>query len=261
MSGPATGAPGAAADAAGASGAGELPLDALWVYLAGSPLLALTVTLAAYLVAVALFERSGQRPWLNPVLLSVLALVGFITVADIPYAEYFAGAQFVHFLLGPATVSLAVPLYRELPTLRRRAGPVAIALAAGLVTTVGSTLLLARLTGLDEVMRLSIAAKSVTAPVAMGISERIGGIPSLTAVFAILTGVFGAVVAVPVLARLRVRDEAAQGLAIGLVAHGIGTARAFRIGERAGAYAGLGMALSATLTAFGLPYLIGWLGT
>lgn len=237
----------------------ELPLDALWVYLAGSPLLALTATLAAYIVAVAAFERSGQRPWLNPVLVSVLALVGFITAADIPYAEYFEGAQFVHFLLGPATISLAVPLYRELPTLRRRAGPVALALVAGLVTTVGTTMLLARVTGLDEVMRLSIAAKSVTAPVAMGITERIGGIPSLTAVFAILTGVFGAVVAVPVLARLRITDDAAKGLAIGLVAHGIGTARAFRIGERAGAYAGLGMALSATLTAFGLPYVVGWL--
>ncbi len=236
----------------------ELPLDALWVYLAGSPLLALAMTLAAYLAAVAAFERSGQRSWLNPVLVSVLALVGFITLAGIPYAEYFEGAQFVHFLLGPATVSLAVPLYRELPTLRRRAGPVLLALTAGLVTTVGTTLLLARFTGLEPVMRLSIAPKSVTAPVAMGISERIGGIPSLTAVFAILTGVFGAVVAVPVLTRLRVHDDAAKGLAIGLVAHGIGTARAFRISERAGAWSGLGMALGATVTALGLPWVIRW---
>ena len=236
----------------------ELPLDALWVYLSGSPLLALTVTLAAYLGASALFERSGRRPWLNPVMVSVLGLVALITLADIPYPDYFEGAQFVHFLLGPATVALAVPLYRELPALRRHALPVAAALLAGIVVTVGTTLGVAHLTGLDEVMRLSIAPKSVTAPVAMGISERIGGIPSLTAVFAILTGVFGAVVAVPVLARLGVRDDAAKGLAIGLVAHGIGTARAFGIGERAGAYAGLAMALTATLTALGLPAVMGW---
>lgn len=235
----------------------ELPLDALWVYLSGSPLLSLTMTLAAYLGASALFERSGRRPWLNPVLVSVLALVATLTLADIPYPDYFEGAQFVHFLLGPATVALAVPLYRELPTLRRRALPVAIALGAGLITTIGTTVLVARATGLDAVMRLSIAPKSVTAPVAMGISERIGGLPSLTAVFAILTGVFGAVAAVPVLNALRVRDDAAKGLAIGLVAHGIGTARAFAISER-GAYAGLAMALTATLTALGLPAVIGW---
>ena len=238
----------------------ELPLDALWVYLSGSPLLALTVTLAAYLAAVTLFERSGRRPWLNPVMISVLALVGLITLAGVPYADYFEGAQFVHFLLGPATVALAVPLHRELPALRRHALPVVLALAAGIATTLGTTLLVARLTGLDAVMRLSIAPKSVTAPVAMGISERIGGIPSLTAVFAILTGVFGAVVAVPVLAGLKVRDDAAKGLAIGLVAHGIGTARAFAISERAGAWAGLAMALTATLTALGLPAAMRWIG-
>ena len=237
----------------------ELPLDALWVYLSGSPLLSLTVTLAAYLGASALFERSGRRPWLNPVLVAVLALVALIALADVPYADYFEGAQFVHFLLGPATVALAVPLHRELPALRRHALPVAIALLAGIATTVGTTLAVARLTGLDAVMRLSIAPKSVTAPVAMGISERIGGIPSLTAAFAILTGVFGAVVAVPLLARLRVEDDAAKGLAIGLVAHGIGTARAFGISERAGAWSGLAMALSATLTALGLPTAMAWL--
>lgn len=236
----------------------ELPLDALWVYLSGSPLLALTTTLCCYLVATYLFERCGQPAWLNPVLLSVLALAMALIVSDIPYADYFEGAQFIHFLLGPATVALALPLYRELPTLRRHALPIAVALTIGMITTVASTLLLAKLTGLDRVMQLSIAPKSVTAPVAMGITERIGGVPSLTAVFAIITGVLGAMIAVPLLKRLRIEDDAAKGLAIGLVSHGIGTARAFRISERSGAYAGLAMALSATLSAIGLPYLVQW---
>ena len=234
----------------------ELPLDALWVYLSGSPLVALTATLTCYLLATLLFERSGQWPLLNPVLISVVVLAISLTLSGVPYASYFEGAQFVHFLLGPATVALAYPLYRELPTLRRHVFPIALAMLAGLITTFGSTLLIAWLTGLDALTQLSIAPKSVTAPVAMGIAERIGGLPSLTAVFAILTGVVGAVIAVPFLRLLRVEDDAARGLAIGLVSHGIGTARAFRISERAGAYAGLAMALTATLSAIALPYLL-----
>lgn len=234
----------------------ELPLDALWVYLSGSPLFALTATLICYLLATALFERSGQWPLLNPVLISVLVLAISLSLSGVPYADYFEGAQFVHFLLGPATVALAIPLYRELPTLRRHVLPITVALLAGLSATFGSTILIAHLAGLDDVTRLSITPKSVTAPVAMGIAERIGGLPSLTAVFAILTGVLGAVIAVPLLRWLRVTDDAARGLAIGLVSHGIGTARAFRISERAGAYAGLAMALTATLSAIALPYVL-----
>ena len=121
---------------------------------------------------------------------------------------------------------------------RRRGRKGAIALGAGFLTTLGSTLLVARLAGLEPILQRSIAPKAITAPVAMGVAERIGGLPTMTAVFAVLTGVTGAVVAVPLLARLRVVDDAAKGLAIGLVSHGIGTARAFRISERAGAYAG-----------------------
>ncbi len=239
----------------------DLPLDALWVYLSGSPLLALTATLACYLIATRLFERSGQFALLNPVLVSVTVLAFGLVASGVSYANYFEGAQFIHFLLGPATVALALPLYRELPTLRRHLLPIVLAMSAGLASTVGSTLLIPRVTGMDELLRLSIAPKSVTAPVAMGISERIGGVPSLTAVFAIITGVLGAMIAVPLLTKLRIKDDAAKGLAIGLVSHGIGTARAFRISERAGAYSGLAMALTAMITATGLPYLIGWLGS
>lgn len=248
-------------DALGPVNADELDLQALWVYLSGSPLLALALTLACYLAASALFERSGRVALLNPVLVSVVLLVVILQAGDIRYAVYFDGAQFVHFLLGPATVALALPLYRELPTLRRHALPILASLLVGLFATVASTMLLARWTGLDALMQLSIAAKSVTAPVAMGITERIGGVPSLTAVFAILTGVFGAVVAVPVLSRLKLDDDAARGLAIGLVAHGIGTARALRISDRAGAYAGLAMALSAMVSAIALPFVVAALGT
>ena len=235
---------------------GAPPLDELWVYLSGSPLLSLLMTLGCYLAAVALFERGGRHPLLNPVLVSVAVLVASLQLSGLDYADYFAGAQFVHFLLGPATVALAVPLYRELPTLRRRALPIAVALAAGFLTTLGSTLLIARLAGLEPILQRSIAPKAITAPVAMGVAERIGGLPTMTAVFAVLTGVTGAVVAVPLLARLRVVDDAAKGLAIGLVSHGIGTARAFAISERAGAYAGLAMALSATVSAFVLPWIV-----
>lgn len=239
----------------------DLPLDALWVYLSGSPLLALTATLCCYLAATAVFDRCHQPALLNPVLMSVLILALGLLASGVPYSDYFAGAQFIHFLLGPATVALALPLYRELPTLKRHVVPIAMALILGMIATIGSTYLLARITGLDTIMQLSITPKSVTAPVAMGIAERIGGVPSLTAVFAIITGVLGAMMATPLLTRLKIQDDAAKGLAIGLVSHGIGTARAFRISERAGAYAGLAMALTATVSATGLPYLVRWLQT
>lgn len=233
-------------------------LEVLWVYLSGSPLLSLMLTLVVYLFASALFERGRRHPLLNPVLWSILLLSACLWLAELPYDRYFEGAQFIHFLLGPATIALAVPLAREFDALRRRAVRIGLALAAGLVATTGSTLLLVHLTGLDRSTGLSIAPKSTTAPVAMGIADTIGGAPSLTAVFSVLTGVFGAVVAIPVLKALRIRDDSAKGFAIGLVAHGIGTARALQIGKRAGAYAGLSMALMAIVSAMLLPYVMAW---
>ena len=231
-------------------------LSSIWVYLSATPLLGLTVTLVAYLAAWRLYQLAGAHPLLNPVAVAVGLLIVFLLVMDIPYGGYFEGAQFVHFLLGPATVALAVPLYRQLPKLRALWLPVCVALLAGVCTAALSATVIARLLGATPVPALSLAPKSVTAPVAMAISERIGGLPSLTAVLVVMTGILGAVLGPRIFDLLRVSDDSIRGVAIGVTSHGIGTARAFQISTEMGAFSGLAMALSALVSSLILPGLL-----
>ena len=228
----------------------------IWSYLAQGPLLWLTATLAAYAVGDACFRASGRRPFVNPVLIAVLLLAALLWLSGTPYQTYFEGAQFVHFLLGPATVALALPLWDNLGHVRRAALPMLAALLAGSTVAVVSALGLAVVFGIDGEVLASIAPKSATAPVALGISDRLGGSPTLTAVLVILTGIIGAIFATPLLNALRIRDWRARGFATGVAAHGIGTARAFQVHPTAGAFAGLGMGLNAVLTAFLAPLLL-----
>ncbi len=235
----------------------------LWVYLAASPLLGLTATLLAYQAAFWLYRRSGGHPLANPVLIAVAILVFFLMSTATPYETYFAGAQFVHFLLGPATVALAIPLYAQIRRVRALLLPVLAGLVAGSLTAVLSAIAVGRLFGASLPTQLSLAPKSVTTPIAMGVAERIGGIPSLTAVLVIVTGILGAVGARYVFDALRVRDPAIRGFAIGVASHGIGTARAFQVDAQSGAFAALAMGLNGALTALMLPFvaeLIGRLG-
>jgi predicted murein hydrolase (TIGR00659 family) len=229
----------------------------IWVYLAASPLLGLTVTLAAYVAGDWIYRRANRFPLLNPVLLAVILLVGFLWLTGTDYATYFDGAQFVHFLLGPATVALAVPLYMHFREVRKSALAVLASLIVGSLSAAGSAVGIAWALGASRETLISLAPKSVTAPVAMGIAEQLGGLPSLTAVLVILTGILGAMLGPVVLNLLRIRDWRARGFAIGVAAHGIGTARALQINEVAGAFSGLAMGLNALATAILLPLLLG----
>jgi predicted murein hydrolase (TIGR00659 family) len=235
-------------------------LATLWVYLSASPLLGLTATLLAYSLAYRLYELAGMRPLLHPVVTAVALLIGFLLLSDISYEAYFAGGQFVHFLLGPATVALAVPLYQQLPKLRRLWAPILITTLFGVTLAALSSVGIAWLLGADLETQRSLAPKSVTAPVAMGISEQIGGLPSLTAVLVVLTGILGAVIGSRLFAWMGCNDDSVKGIAMGITAHGIGTARAFQLSREMGAFSGLAMALSALLSALLLPSLLGLLG-
>ena len=229
------------------------PLFQLWVYLAATPLAGLTLTLAAYSVGWSLYARAGFHPAANPVPIAVGLIVTVLAVTGTPYPTYFEGAKFVHFLLGPAVVGLAVPLAREWPTVRRLAVPIAGALAVGSLVAVTSTLSIAWLLGAAPATLLSLAPKSVTAPIAMGIAERIGGIPALAAAFAVITGVLGAMMGRSIFDLLRIGDWKARGFALGLAAHGIGTARAFQVNAEAGTFAGLAFGLHGVVAAFVFP--------
>ncbi len=231
----------------------------IWTYLSRDPLLWLTATLVAYAIGDAAFRAAGRRPLVNPVLVAVALLALLLRGTGTPYAAYFEGAQFVHFMLGPATVALAVPLHANLGRIRATALPMLAGLLVGSVVALVSAVAIGAALGLRGETLLSLAPKSATAPVALGVSETIGGAPNLTAVLVILTGIIGAIVATPLLNLLRVRDWRARGLAVGVAAHGIGTARAFQVNETAGAFAGIGMGLNALLTALIAPLLAPWL--
>jgi len=228
----------------------------LWSYLAQEPLLWLTVTLAAYVIADWTSDRLGRHPVANPVLIAILIIAAVLGVSDTRFETYFEGAQFVHFMLGPATVAMAVPLHANLGRVKRVLAPMAVALVAGSLTAIASALGIAYALGLRGEALLSLAPKSATAPVALGVSEAIGGEPTLTAVLVILTGITGAIVATPLLNALRIEDWRARGFAVGLAAHGIGTAHAFRVNSTAGAFSGIGMGLNALLTAVLAPLVV-----
>jgi len=231
----------------------------LWVYLSGSPLLWLTVTLVAYVIADWIAARTGRHPLANPVLIAVILVAALLLATGTEYPSYFAGAQFVHFLLGPATVALAVPLIRYLPHVRRTAVPMAVALVAGSLTAIVSAVLLAQAFGLDRASTLALAPKSSTAAIAMGIAETTGAEPALTAVLVILTGITGAIIVTPLMNALRLKNYAARGFAAGLASHGIGTARAFQVSPLAGTFAGIALGLNGLLTALLVPAVIEWL--
>ena len=233
-----------------------LSVSEIWTPLSSSPLLGLTITLLAYQLALWVFRRSSGSAWANPVLIAIVVITTFLWLTGMPYESYFEGAKFIHFMLGPITVALAIPLFSYWGRLKRMAFPLVVALLAGSATAVLTATGIAWALGASSATIFSLAPKSVTTPIAMGVAERIGGIPSLTAVMVILTGIIGAIGFPAVFRLLRVRDHAAQGFAIGIAAHGLGTARAFMVSEEMGAFSALAMGLNGLLTAVVLPLLL-----
>jgi predicted murein hydrolase (TIGR00659 family) len=228
---------------------------ALWVYLSASPLFGLTATVATYVLAQAVSQRLGHPPWANPVLWTVIALALMLTATDTPYPTYFAGAQFIHFLLGPAVVALAWPMWQRRDELQRRWRALGLAALAGGAAAAGSAVAVGWALGLPPEVLASLAPKSMTAPVAMGVAAQLGGIPALAAVCAVLTGLVGAIVAKYLLDALRIRRPEVRGFALGTTSHGIGAARALQVHPAAGAYAALALGLQVLLAAPLMPLL------
>ncbi len=239
----------------------SLPIHEIWVYLSGSPLLALILTLTAYQIGHVMYMRSQRNPIVNPVAIAVVIVAVCLQLLDMPYTKYFEGAQFVHFLLGTATVSLAIPIYRGLSGLKGRVIPLLLALVAGGLTSIFSAVGIAHWLGADQAIVGAMVAKSVTAPIAMGVAERLGYSPTLTAVFAVITGILGAILARFVLDGLGMKAWWQRGFAIGVAAHGIGTSRAFSVHPEAGTYSSLAMGLHGILGAVAIPMLAGYIPT
>jgi len=235
-------------------------LSEIWIYLAPTPLDGLLLTLGAYLAGIWIHEHTGRKPWLNPVFLAIAIVIGVLVATRTPYLVYLEGAQFVHFLLGPATVALAVPLYANVLSVKKLALPVLVTVIVGSIVASVSAVGIGWLFGLDRTLLLTLSTKSVTTPVAMGIAERIGGIPSLAAVMVMFTGMCGVAIGIATLRIARVKEPQAMGFAMGLTCHGIGTAQSLQINQTAGAFAALAMGLTAMVTALFVPVLVRLLG-
>jgi len=224
-----------------------------YAYLLSSPLLWLLVTLTAYLAATSIYRASGLNAIFNPVLVSVTIVISILVCSGTSYQTYFKGAGLLHFLLGPAIVALAIPLYLQIDRMRSMFLPIMLALLAGCLTAIGSAVAIGWFFGASHETLLSLAPKSVTMPIAMATTEKIGGLASLTALTVTLTGVSGAVIGRSLLNLIRVKDPASRGFAIGLTAHAIGTAHTLKEDETAGAFAALAMGLNGAMTAVILP--------
>ena len=229
----------------------------LWIYLSATPLFGLTATLLAYVVVHAGYARLNQAPWANPVLWTVLLLATGLSLSGVEYAVYFSGAQFVHFLLGPAVVALAWPLWQRRAALQAGWWRFLLAALLGGGAAALSAVGMAWAVGLPTEVLLSLAPKSVTAPVAMGLAESLGGLPPLAAVFAVLTGMVGALSGKYLFDALGIgtdrRGWVARGFALGTAAHGIGAARALQVNQDAGAWAALALGLQVLLASLLLP--------
>ncbi|MGN6377232.1 MAG: LrgB family protein [Sphingomonas sp.] len=217
--------------------------------LLATPILWLAVTLLVFEGADVLSRRSGRHPLFHPVLLATPVLIGALLVTGTTYPVYLSATQFLMFLLGPAVVGLAVPIWAQRERIRRLALPIAIALAVGATTAVVSAVGVLALFGAPRSILASIAPRATTTPVAMDMAKVLGGVPPLAAVIVLYAGVVGAMTATPLFNRLKVKDYRARGFAIGVSAHGFGAARAFQVDSTAGAFASLGMALNAVTTA------------
>lgn len=234
----------------------------LWIYLSSTPLFGLSATLLAYWAASWGYNRLGQAPWANPVLWSVVIIAAVLLLSGTAYPVYFSGAQFVHFLLGPAVVALAWPLWQRRHALRQGWWRFVLASLLGGASAAATAVGIAYLLGLPQDLLLSLAPKSTTAPVAMGIAEAIGGIPALAAIFAVLTGVIGAVSGKYLFGLLGIGTDARgwgiRGFALGTAAHGLGAARALQVHPEAGAWAGLALGLQVLIAALLLPLVFRW---
>lgn len=226
----------------------------------GQPYLGVALTLLVFYLALKLYKKCHSHPLLHPVLTSIMVLIALLMLLKIDYATYFNGGQLIHFFLGPATVALAWPLYQHLETIKKIWWQVLVSVIFGILLGATTAVYLAQWLGASLLTQLSLAPKSVTTPVAIVVAEQIGGLQALTAGFVIITGVVGAMFGAAIFKLFSVDDERAMGIAMGVSAHGVGTAKAWQLSHTMGAFSGLGMALAALLIAFVLPPWLHLLG-
>lgn len=215
----------------------------------------IVLTIVLYILSRKVYLKT-QNPLVNPLLLSTTTIILVLHFMGITFEQYKPGKSIMTFLLGPATVALALPLYTNRHILRKSFGPILIGIGSGAISTLTTAVLLAKWSGLDALIVRSIAPKSVTAPIAIEIARITGGDPAIAVAFVIFTGTFGSIIGAGVLSLCKINDPVARGLAMGVTAHGQGTATILQEGQIQGAMSGIAMALSAVLVSFIAPFYL-----
>jgi len=224
-----------------------------------NPIFLLAITFGLYFLSKLVQRKTG---WVlfNPILVTIAALIIFLKVCNISYETYNNGGQFIGFWLKPTIVALGVPLYLQLEKIKKQLLPILLSQLAGCVIGVISVVLTAQLLGASKEVILSLAAKSVTTPIAMEVTKTVGGIPALTAAVVVCVGLFGAIAGFKILALLKIESPIAQGLSMGTAAHAVGTSTAMDVSGKYGAYASLGLTLNGIFTALLTPTILRLMG-
>lgn len=228
-------------------------VDALMAYITSTPLTWIIITMSAYKVGILIYEKTGKHALLQPIVIAYVIMLPILIIAHIPYKQYFESVSILHFFLGPATVALALPLYKNLKLIRAYLLPIFITLFAGGIFTILSAVGILWLLGASKITMLSMTTKSVTAPITLITAQDIGANASLAIGFVVITGLLGALFGTFVFKLLKIKHDAAKGFALGLISHAVGTARAFEISENAAAFSALAMGLIGVLIAVFLP--------
>lgn len=224
-----------------------------------TPVFGILLSVVCYEIGI-LIQQKTKNPILNPLLLAIILVILVLTVFDIPKETYDLGGSYILFLLGPATVVMAVPLYRQINLLKKDWLPILVGIFVGSATSVLSVIGLARLFGVNIEIAVSMLPKSVTTAIGMEVSKEIGGVVSLTVAVIVLTGILGAVMGPFILKILGIKDEVAQGVAMGTASHAVGTSKAMELGETQGAMSGLSIGIAGLATVLIIPLVIGLLG-
>lgn len=233
-------------------------LEALYAYVTTTPLVWIIVTISAYKIGILVYEKSGKNALLQPIVVAYMIMLPILLVAKIPYQQYFESVSIIHFILGPATVALALPLYKNLKLIRSYFMPIVATLVLGSAFTILSALGILWLFDASSATMLSMTTKSVTAPITIITAQDIGAVPSLAMGFVVITGLLGALFGNVIFKLLRIKHDAAKGFALGLISHAIGIARSVEISDKAAAFAALAMGLVGVFIAVVLPLIVGW---
>ncbi|KAB1068664.1 LrgB family protein [Tamlana haliotis] len=224
-----------------------------------SELFLLTLTFLAYFIAQNI-QRKTKLIFLNPVLLAIIFIIGFLMLFEIDFNTYKEGSRMIEFLLKPAIVALGVPLYQQLGKIKKQAIPIIVSQLVGCIVGIVSVVLIAKALGAPKEIIFSIAPKSVTTPIAMEVSKTLGGIPPLTASVVILFGIIGSIFGYEIMKLTRIKSSISQGISMGTASHVLGASKSMEISGNFGALSSIGLIINGILTAILAPYIIQFLG-